>query len=153
MNKLYLLKKLLPLLQKEKTRRKNKASRYDWQKCARQKQLPPEGNWRVWLILAGRGFGKTRTGAETIRQWVREGLCQRIALIGKTEVEVRQVMVEGVSGLLSVHSPIENLIYKPTKRQLTWPNGAIATCYSAEAYERLRGSQFDGAWLDELEHF
>ena len=105
------------------------------------------------MILAGRGFGKTRTGAETIRQWVREGLCQRIALVGETEGEVRQVMVEGASGSLAVHPTSENLIYEPARRQLNWPNGAIATCYSAEAYKHLRGSQFDGAWVDELGKF
>ena len=118
MDKIFLLKKLLPLLQKERARRETAASRYDWQRWARSKQLPPEGDWRVWMILAGRGFGKTRTGAETIRQWVREGLCRRIALVAETELEVRQVMVEGASGLLSVHPSSENLVYEPSKRQL-----------------------------------
>ncbi len=153
MDKINLIKKLLPLLQKEQTRREDETTRYNWQKWARPKQLPPPGEWRVWLILAGRGFGKTRTGAETLRQWVREGTCRRIALVAETETEVRQVMVEGSSGLLAVHSPSEKPIYEPTKRQLTWPNGAIATCFSSESYERLRGPQFDGAWVDELAKF
>ncbi|HUX78615.1 MAG TPA: terminase family protein [Alphaproteobacteria bacterium] len=153
MDQIDLLKKLLPLLQREKATREKEVSRYDWSKNARQKQIPPQGDWRIWLILAGRGFGKTRTGAETLRQWVREGLCSRIALVAETDTEIRQVMVEGDSGLLSVHPPAEKPLYEPANRQLTWPNGAIATCYSAEAYERLRGSQFDGAWVDELAKF
>ncbi len=126
---------------------------YIWPKWARANQLPPIGNWHVWLILAGRGFGKTRTGAETLRYWIQEGLCQRIALVGETETEVRHVMVEGPSGLLAIHPPSERPVYKPSKRQLTWSNGAIATCFSAEAYEQLRGPQFDGAWIDELAKF
>lgn len=105
------------------------------------------------MILAGRGFGKTRTGAETLRQWVKEGICKRIALVGETEVETRQVIVEGSSGILAVHPPSERPHYEPSKRQLFWPNGAVANCYSAEAYEHLRGPQFDGAWVDELAKF
>jgi phage terminase large subunit-like protein len=105
------------------------------------------------LIIAGRGFGKTRTGAETLRQWVGQGVCQRLALIAETEAEARQVMVEGSSGLLAVHPRAERPLYEPSKRLLSWPNGAIATCFSAEAYEQLRGPQFDGAWIDELAKF
>lgn len=137
----------------EKKRQRQETLRYDWQKNARQSQLPPKGDWRVWLILAGRGFGKTRTGAETLRQWVGQGLCRRLALVAETEAEVRQVMVEGSSGLLAVHPPSERPLYEPSKRILSWPNGAIATCFSAEAYEQLRGPQFDGAWIDELAKF
>lgn len=139
-----LLKKVLVALRAEATRRKEEALRYDWLHWARPSQRPPQGDWRVWLILAGRGFGKTRTGAETLRQWVKEGLCRRIALLGETAAETRQVMVEGASGLLGVHPPRERPLYKPTTHQLCWPNGAIATCFSAEAYEHLRGPQFDG---------
>lgn len=145
--------KLLGLLKKEKKRKLEESLRYDWQRVARENQLPQKGDWRVWLILAGRGFGKTRTGAETLRQWVGQGLCRRLALIGETEVETRQVMVEGPSGLLAVHPLAERPLYEPSKRLLSWPNGAIATCYSAEAYEQLRGPQFDGAWIDELAKF
>lgn len=137
----------------EKKRRAREALRYDWQHNARENQLPPKGDWRVWLILAGRGFGKTRTGAETLRQWVHQGLCHRLALIAETEADVRQVMIEGSSGLLAVHPPAERPLYEPSKRVLSWPNGAIATCFSAEAYEQLRGPQFDGAWIDELAKF
>lgn len=148
-----LLNKLSYFLKKENTRRKTEASRYDWKKNARSNQIPPKGGWIIWLILAGRGFGKTRTGAETLRKWIQQGKYTRIALVGETEAETRQVMVEGVSGLLAVHPPHEKPLYEPSKRQLTWPNGAIATCFSAEAYEQLRGSQFDCAWVDELAKF
>ncbi len=153
MKKLSLLKKLLTLLQAEKRRRIQEASRYEWLKWARKTQLPPPGKWRIWLILAGRGFGKTRTGAETIRHWIRTGVCRRIALIGETEAETRRVMVEGSSGLLAVHPPSERPVYTASKGEISWPNGAIATCFSAEAYEHLRGPQFDGAWVDELAKF
>jgi len=153
MHKTESLKKLLSFFQKEKRRRKQETLRYVWRKWARPNQLMPEGNWRIWLILAGRGFGKTRTGAETLRQWIQDGIYRRIALVAETEAEARHVMVEGPSGLLAVHPPSERPLYEPSKRQLTWPNGAIATCFSAEAYEQLRGPQFDGAWVDELAKF
>ncbi len=153
MSRIELLRKLLYYLQAERKRRQQEASRYDWKNLARKNQLPPQGPWRTWLILAGRGFGKTRTGAETIRHWIREGVCRRIALIGETEIETRQVMVEGPSGLLAIHPPAERPLYTPSKGELSWANGAIATCFSAEAYEHLRGPQFDAAWVDELAKF
>lgn len=152
-HKINLQKKLLGLFKRENRRQQQEARRYDWQQLARKNQLPPPGDWRIWLILAGRGFGKTRTGAETLRQWIREGLCRRLALVAETEAEARQVMVEGPSGLLTVHPPSAKIFYEPSKRQIAWPNGAIATCFSAEAYEQLRGPQFDGAWVDELAKF
>lgn len=127
--------------------------RYHWPLIARPSQLPPKGDWRIWIILAGRGFGKTRTGAETLRQWVQQEGCRRLALIGETAIEVRQVMVEGPSGILAVHPPSERPKYEASKHLLTWPNGAVATCFSAEAYENLRGPQFDGAWIDEFAKF
>lgn len=126
---------------------------YDWGACARPSQKIPAGDWQVWLILAGRGFGKTRTGAETIRQWVQAQKCRRLALIADSELDGRQVMVEGVSGLLSVHPPEERPQFLSSRRELLWPNGATAFLFSAEAYERLRGPQFDGAWVDELAKF
>jgi phage terminase large subunit-like protein len=103
--------------------------------------------------MAGRGFGKTRTGAETIRQWVKENRYRRIALIADTETEARHIMVEGDSGLLTVHSSEEQPKYEPSKRRLTWTNGAIATLFTAENYEQLRGAQFDCVWIDELAKF
>lgn len=123
---------------------------YRWDRHARANQRVPSGTWRAWLILAGRGFGKTRTGAETLRQWVHSGQARRIALIGDTESEVRDVMIEGESGLLAVHPPESRPTYEPSKRRITWPNGAVATVFSAENYEQLRGPQFDCAWIDEL---
>jgi len=105
------------------------------------------------LILAGRGFGKTRTGAETIRQWALTHQARRIALIGDTQEDVRDIMIEGESGLLAIHPPEDRPHYEPSKRRLTWKNGAIAMIYSAENYEQLRGPQFDCAWIDEFAKF
>lgn len=137
-------------------KKKNTASLGDkdiWLETARKEQLEPKGNWTTWLILAGRGFGKTRTGAETIRNWVESGRAKRIALIGETEREVRQVMIEGESGLLNVGDPRLRPKFKKSQMTLKWPNGAKAIAYTAEAYEKLRGPQFDGAWIDELAKF
>lgn len=124
---------------------------YEWKFWARQEQLEPPaaqggGDWLVWLLLAGRGFGKTRTGAETIRDWAESGLCKRIALIAPTAGDVRDVMIEGESGLLAISAPWFRPAYEPSNRRITWPNGAIATTYSADEPERLRGPQHDGAW-------
>ncbi len=126
---------------------------YCWEKQARPSQRLPQGNWYAWLILAGRGFGKTRTGAETIRSWVLSGQAKRIALIGATEDEVRQIMIEGESGLLSVHAPEERPYYMPSRKLLVWPNGACARIFSGAKPDQLRGPQFDGAWIDELAKF
>lgn len=126
---------------------------YNWQKNARPEQLPPKTPWETWLILAGRGFGKTRVGAETIRIWVESGQCRRIALIGETAADTRHVMVEGESGLMSIFPDHNRPKYEPSKRTLTWPNGAIATCFSGDRYDQLRGPQFDGAWIDEFAKF
>lgn len=129
---------------------------YDWQLFARDDQLPPEckndGVWyTIWLILAGRGWGKTRTGAEFVRLNVETGLAGRIALIGPTAADVRDVMIEGDSGILATAPPYFRPTYEPSKRgRLTWPNGAVAYSYSAEEPERLRGPQHDLAWGDEL---
>ena len=122
---------------------------YDWPFWARPEQLAPDGDWRVWLVLAGRGFGKTRTGAEWVRAQVEAGRCSRIALVAPTAADARDVMVEGESGLLAISSPRFRPTYEPSKRRVTWPNGAIATTYSADEPERLRGPQHDGAWCDE----
>ncbi|MCB4768931.1 terminase family protein [Ancylobacter sp. Lp-2] len=132
-----------------------------WSLLARPAQMPPElaqggGDWITWLVMGGRGAGKTRTGAE----WVR-GLALgtpgfasrpagRIALVAETFSDVREVMVEGVSGLLAVHPRHERPRWEPTRRRLEWPNGAIAQGFSADDPESLRGPQFDAAWCDEL---
>ncbi|MDR2681588.1 MAG: terminase family protein [Holosporaceae bacterium] len=131
----------------------NKTIKIPWEKIARQNQLAPPGNWNIWLILAGRGFGKTRSAAEAIRRWVLAGTYKRIALISNTIQEARQVMVEGESGILSISDAEEKLEFYPSKRLLRWPNGAIATLYGAEHYEHLRGPQFDAAWIDEFAKF
>jgi predicted phage terminase large subunit-like protein len=99
--------------------------------------------------MAGRGFGKSRTGAEWIRAEVDTGR-KRIALVGPTAADVRDVMVEGESGVLAIHPDNERPLYEPSKRRLTWPNGAIATTYSADEPERLRGPQHEVAWCDEV---
>jgi phage terminase large subunit-like protein len=123
---------------------------YDWPLWARSEQLPPEGDWYIWLILAGRGWGKTRTGAEFIRWRVETGQARRIGLIGQTVADVRDVIVEGESGLLAVCPPWNRPVYEQSKRRLTWPNGAIATTYSGDSPDQLRGPQHDTIWCDEL---
>ncbi len=125
---------------------------YNWDKHARDEQFSPaDDGWLVWLLLAGRGFGKTRTGAETVRAEIQGGRVRRVALVAPTAADVRNVMVEGESGLLNVFPPWERPVYEPSKGRLTWKEyGAIATCYSAEQPQRLRGPQHDLAWCDEL---
>jgi phage terminase large subunit-like protein len=100
---------------------------HDWRFWARSSQLPPPGEWRVWLLLAGRGFGKTRTGAELVKSRVGARTARRIALVAPTAADARDVMVEGESGLLAISSAQDRPIYEPSKHRLTWPNGAVAT--------------------------
>jgi predicted phage terminase large subunit-like protein len=123
---------------------------HEWRFWARKKQLAPAGPWRVWLLLAGRGFGKTRTGAELVRSRAASGAARRIAFVGATAADARDVMVEGESGILAISPARERPRYEPSKRRLTWPNGAVATLFSADEPERLRGPQHDFAWCDEL---
>ncbi len=124
--------------------------KYEWRLHARPKQLPPPGNWQWWVQMAGRGSGKTRSGAEYIRMLAKAGTHKRIHLVGATAADVRDVMVEGDSGILSC-SPNDFMpLYEPSKRQLTWPNGVIAKLFSAEEADRLRGPQCSAGWLDEL---
>lgn len=132
---------------------------YDWSFWARKTvrrtdgtytgQQAPPGNWYTWLIMAGRGYGKTRTGGEQVRQWVEQAGARRIALVGRTAADVRDVMVEGESGLLNISPSWFRPHYEPSKRRLTWPNGAIATTYSADEPNLLRGPQHEKAWCDE----
>ena len=121
-----------------------------WPASARPNQLPPAGDWQVWLLLAGRGFGKTRTLAEWVCQQAASGQASRIALVAATAADARDVLVEGQSGILAVSPQWFRPVYEPSKRRLTWPNGAIATTFSAEEPERLRGPQHDAAVCDEL---
>ena len=121
-----------------------------WRRKARPEQLPPAGDWAVWLILAGRGFGKTRTGAEWVSELAQSGMVGRIALVAPTAADARDTMIEGESGLLAIAPNHFRPVYEPSKRRLTWPNGAIATSFSAEEPDRLRGPQHGAVWADEL---
>lgn len=123
---------------------------HHWPLWARANQLEPTVPYTTWLILAGRGFGKTRTGAETVIEWVRSGQCKRLALVAEDSADARDVMVEGESGILACSPRDFRPKYEPSKRRLTWPNGAVASLFSAEDFDSLRGPQFDGAWCDEL---
>ncbi|HZC07404.1 MAG TPA: terminase family protein [Ktedonobacterales bacterium] len=123
---------------------------YRWSFWARDKQLAPEGDWVIWLILAGRGWGKTRTGAEWIQREVSAGRRKSLALIGPTTADVRDVMIEGESGLCRIAPPWFRPEYHPSRREVEWPNGAKAITYSAEDPDQLRGPNIDGAWCDEL---
>jgi phage terminase large subunit-like protein len=130
----------------------------DWACFCHPHQRPPDaGNngddWTTWLLLGGRGAGKTRAGAEWVRALAlsdEAGEPPRIALVGETEHDVREVMIEGVSGLLSVHANDERPHWLPSRRRLEWRNGAVAQVFSADNFEALRGPQFHAAWLDEL---
>jgi len=121
-----------------------------WVFWARTEQLAPGGDWTNWLFMGGRGAGKTRAGAEWIRTRAESGEAKRIALVGATAADVRDVMVEGDSGLMVIAPSLERPKFEPSKRRLTWPSGAVATLYSAEEPESLRGPQHDTAWCDEL---
>lgn len=130
--------------------------RWHWPYWARPNQIAPAGDWNTWLVLAGRGFGKTRAGAE----WVRSIACgptplaagpyRRIAVIAETAADARDVLVEGESGILAVHPTDHRPLYEPSKRRLTWPNGAVATLFNAVEPDQLRGPQHDAALCDEL---
>ncbi|MEM7320142.1 MAG: terminase family protein [Pseudomonadota bacterium] len=119
-------------------------------------QLPPDGDWRTWVIMGGRGAGKTRAGAEWVRQIVEgarplmPGRARRVALVGETYDQVRDVMIHGDSGIMGCSPPDRRPKWKATERKLIWPNGAEAQAFSAQDPEALRGPQFDAAWVDEL---
>ncbi len=124
--------------------------RWYWPLWARPEQLPPGGDWSSWLICAGRGFGKTRAGAEWVREIARDNVDARIALIGASLPETRSIMVEGESGILAVSPPYRRPTFEPSLRRITWPNGAQAFLYSAAEAESLRGPQHSHAWCDEI---
>ncbi len=123
---------------------------YTWPLTARRNQTPPDGLWTAWILMAGRGFGKTRTGAEWVRSQVESGRAGRIALVARTPAEIRDTMIQGPSGLLSICPPWAMPEYESTKKKLTWPNGATAFLFSSYEPDQLRGPQFDAAWCDEL---
>jgi phage terminase large subunit-like protein len=125
---------------------------WDWSVWGRPEQQAPEGDWAIWAYIAGRGAGKTRTAAEWVREQARhttEGQ-RRFALVARTAADVRDVIVEGESGIMNVTPPSERPLYEPSKRRLTWPNGNTATCFTADEPDSLRGPQFTHAWGDEV---
>ncbi|MGY8974224.1 MAG: terminase large subunit domain-containing protein, partial [Sphingomonadales bacterium] len=124
--------------------------RHDWPLWRREAQSPPRGAWNCWVICAGRGFGKTRTGAEWVRECAILDPDARIALVAASLGEARSVMVEGESGVLAICPPNYRPFYEPSLKRLTWPNGAMAFLYSAAEPESLRGPQHSHAWCDEI---
>jgi phage terminase large subunit-like protein len=126
---------------------------WDWTAWARPEQRPPDTtDWSIWLYLAGRGAGKTRSAAEWIRSKARisnQGQL-RFALVARTAADVRDVIVEGESGIMNISPPSERPHYEPSKRRLTWPNGNVATLLTADEPDGLRGIQAHYAWADEL---
>jgi phage terminase large subunit-like protein len=121
-----------------------------WLATARPNQLMPPGEWSIWMILSGRGWGKTRVLSETANRWASSGVYRRMAIVAATAADARDVLVEGESGIMATAPDWCRPYYESSKRRLTWPNGAIATTFSAEEPERLRGPQADAAICDEL---
>jgi len=123
---------------------------HDWEIWARPKQLPPAPPWRIWLLMAGRGFGKTRAGAEWIRARAQARPKGQIALVGETSHDVRHVMIEGPSGILAISPITERPDWYPSRRMLIWPNGVVGRCFSASEPDQLRGPEMEFAWCDEI---
>ena len=121
---------------------------YDWSLWARPDQCAPSGDWLYWLILAGRGAGKTRAGAETVRAWARDYAI--VNMMGATRQDARDIMVTGESGVLAICPPHERPAFARASDRLEWPNGAVSQIFSAEEPDRLRGKQHMKLWLDEL---
>jgi len=146
------LREAIPRLRDRRAIHQALQEKYEWYAPGKawKAQQPPPGDWRIWLLLAGRGFGKTRAGAEFVRDRVMAGEARRIALVAPTALDARAVMVEGESGLLSIGPSHERPDYEPSLHRLTWENGAVATLFSADEPNRLRGPQHDLAWCDEL---
>jgi phage terminase large subunit-like protein len=125
---------------------------WDWSVWGRPEQQAPEGDWNLWMYMAGRGAGKTRTAAEWVREeakYTNTGQ-RRFGLVARTAADVRDVIVEGESGIINVSPPSEKPLYEPSKRRLTWPNGNTATLFTADEPDGLRGPQFTHAWGDEI---
>ena len=137
---------------------------YDWSLCRLPHQCPPHGDWTTWLVLGGRGAGKTRAGAEWVRAMVGGDAgagethdsagparaARAVALVAETYADAREVMIEGPSGIRAVAAPLDRPDYEASRRRLVWPNGAVAYAFSAEDPDGIRGYQFDAAWSDEL---
>jgi predicted phage terminase large subunit-like protein len=126
---------------------------YNWDTFARPEQQPPPGDWAVWLIKSGRGWGKTRTGASWVHKRAMEFPNRWIAMIARTPADARDYMIEGPGGLLRNTHPKERPNYEPSKRRITWPNGSWATIYSDDEPDQTRGFSGDTAWLDEFAKF
>ncbi|MEQ8951101.1 terminase family protein, partial [Parvibaculum sp.] len=135
---------------KKLTAREARLLSEDWRFWARDDQLAPEGPWTTWLVLGGRGAGKTRAGAEWVNGEVAGGRAGRISLVGETLGFAREVLIDGPSGLRTIARADDRPRYEVTRRRLLWPNGAVAHVFSAGEPESLRGPQFDAAWGDEL---
>lgn len=132
------------------SRNERKELAWHWRLWARKEQIAPTSDWRIWLIMAGRGFGKTRAGAEWVREIASAHSDARIALVGASLGEARAVMIEGESGILATSPPRRRPRFEPSLRRLSWPNGAQAVLYSALEPESLRGPQHSHAWCDEV---
>jgi len=124
---------------------------HDWSFWGRPEQRPPEDDsWHIYVMMSGRGAGKSRSGAEFVRHKAISQPRSRGLLLARTVADARDVMVEGESGLMNIHPPSEMPTYEPSKRRVTWPNGSVATLFSAENPDQLRGPQGDYSWVDEL---
>lgn len=144
--------KLSQLHQNLITFKQRKFDQYNWQHNARPEQLIPDSDWHTWCVIAGRGFGKTRTGAEAVRQMVEQGY-RRIGFIGASINDIRNIMIEGHSGLMSTYPESSRPEYYPSINLIKWPNGARGYTISADNPENIRGYQFDLVWLDEFAKF
>lgn len=122
---------------------------HDWQIWARDKQLPPPGDWSKWQLLTGRGWGKNRTAAEWVTAKARAMPGSRGALVARTAADARDTMAEGEAGLVNIAPPDFEPDYEPSKRRITWPNGSQATLFSGEEPDALRGPSHHWAWADE----
>ena len=124
---------------------------YQWEGwTARPEQCEPVSDWTYWLILAGRGYGKTRVGAEWVRKRCTSGLFRHVNMIAATADDARDIMIEGESGILAVCPDWERPVYRSSKRRLEWPNGCWSLIFTADEPERLRGKQHESLWADEV---
>jgi phage terminase large subunit-like protein len=124
---------------------------WEWNHARADQRPPTDRDWLVWLLMSGRGTGKTRTGTEFTHRVTKK--LPRIALVAGTSTDAREVMLEGESGILTIAPPDHRPVYEPSKKRLTWPNGSIGTIFSAEEPDRLRGPEHYYAWLDEPAHW
>ncbi|OED45325.1 hypothetical protein AB836_01815 [Rickettsiales bacterium (ex Bugula neritina AB1)] len=118
-----------------------------WQQIRRKSQIPPKRKWRVWCILAGRGFGKTRTGAETLQEFMTNGKYKKAAIIGASILEVMNIMLYGNSGLMTINPKLK---YISKNHTVVWPNNSIGICFGGEYFDKIRGYEFDIVWIDEF---